>query len=251
MLSNLMRAPLLAGALALAACSSSPEAPASSAGVDSSSGGNASTAGSAGNATAGSDVTGTGGTVATGGSSGTESVVDAGEMAPDGQGCGAVTEQHPSEGALHQTAICSPLVYGTNPPSSGTHYPIWAAYQTYTKPFLPGFWVHNLEHGAVVITYNCPDGCVPEVAEAQAFIDALPADCPDYPHKRRVIMLPDPDLDVRFAASSWLFTLRASCFDRAAFAKFAADHIGHGLEPICDDGYDPLTAATGGKPICP
>jgi hypothetical protein len=175
-------------------------------------------------------------------------MLDSGAMVSDGQACTSVTERHPSEGNLHE-GLCSPILYQTNPPSSGNHYPVWAVYKTYSKPFLPGFWVHNLEHGAVVITYNCPGGCPAEVSAAQAVIDGLPADpgCP----KRRVVMLPNPDLDVRFAASAWGVTLKASCFDPAAFAKFYTDNVGHGLEPVCDDGYDPLTDGQNGGPICP
>jgi hypothetical protein len=173
------------------------------------------------------------------------------EAAPppgDGPTCTAVVEQHPIEGALHM-AICSPLTFGTNPPSSGNHYGNWAAYRTYAKPFLPGFWVHSLEHGAVVIGYHCEGGCPEDVARAQAFIDALPADCGSPP--RRVILLPNPDLDVRFAASAWGFTLRADCFDASAFAAFVAEHYAHGPEDICSDGIDPLTAGPGGTPLCP
>src|SRR5882724_4807922 len=75
----------------------------------------------------------------------------------DAPTCASVVEEHPSEGNLHM-GLCSPLFYATNPPSSGNHYPIWAAYQTYAQPLLPGFWVHNLEHGAIVMAYNCPQG---------------------------------------------------------------------------------------------
>jgi uncharacterized protein DUF3105 len=174
--------------------------------------------------------------------------VDARPPPGDGPTCAAIVQSHPIEGNLHEP-VCSPLSYGTNPPSSGNHYAIWASYRTYTQPFLPGFWVHCLEHGAVVIVYNCPDGCADDVARAQALIDALPADCGTPP--RRVVMLPNPDLDVRFAASTWGFTLRADCFDSAVFASFVADHYGHGPEAVCADGIDPLTAGTGGTPLCP
>src|SRR5687767_10539255 len=61
--------------------------------------------------------------------------------------CEATVASHPIEGAQH-LSLCAPLTYGTNPPSSGNHYAIWAAYQTYDRPFPRGFWVHNLEHGA-------------------------------------------------------------------------------------------------------
>jgi hypothetical protein len=166
----------------------------------------------------------------------------------DGATCAAVVEAHESEGNLHM-ALCSPLTYATNPPSSGNHYPIWAAYKTYSQPFLPGFWVHSLEHGAVVISYHCPEGCPDEVARAQVFIDSLPADCGSPP--RRVILLPNPALDVRFAASAWGFTLRADCFDEAWFGAFVAARYGKGPEDICTDGLDPLTAGTDGTPLCP
>src|SRR5439155_7974720 len=116
-------------------------------------------------------------------------------------------------------------------------------------PFLPGFWVHDLEHGAVVLTYNCPGGCADDVARIQAFVDKLPADCGTPP--RRIVLVPDPDLDVRFAASAWGFTLKADCFEEAPFGAFVAAHYGKGLEDICSDGVDPLTAGTGGTPLCP
>jgi hypothetical protein len=80
-------------------------------------------------------------------------------------------------------------------------------------------------------------------------VDALPADCGT--PARRVILLPNPTLDVRFAASAWGFTIKSNCFDRAAFAQFIADHYARAPENICSDGVDPLTGGTGGTPLCP
>jgi hypothetical protein len=177
------------------------------------------------------------------GEDGDTAAVDAGLSASS---CQPVVQAHANEGAAH-SPLCSPLTYATNPPSSGSHYPIWAAYQTYTKPFPRGFWVHSLEHGAVVITYNCPEGCAGEVAAAQAFIDALPTDCAS--GARRIILTPDPELDVRFAASAWGFTLKAKCFDRCAFSTFVADHYDDAPESICGGGVDP-TGGSDGPPIC-
>jgi len=165
---------------------------------------------------------------------------------PDAGDCQATVASHPIEGGQHMP-VCSPLSYGTNPPSSGNHYPIWAAYQTYARSIPRGFWVHSLEHGAVVISYNCPGGCADEVARAQAFIDALPADCG--PMARRVIMTPDPDLDVRFAASAWGHTLRTNCFDRDAFSTFVTEHYDKAPESICGGGIDPTEMC--GPSMCP
>ena len=44
------------------------------------------------------------------------------------------------------------------------------------------------------------------------------------PTKHRVILAPDPTLDVRWAAVAWTWTLRSACFDAAAFAQFTKDH---------------------------
>jgi hypothetical protein len=167
-----------------------------------------------------------------GGSAGT----DAGVLPDLGAGSCSVEEAaQPNEGAAH-TGQCAPVTYRSKPPSSGTHYPIWPVFRVYDKPIPWGYLVHGLEHGAVVIVYNCPDGCPDEVAHAQAFIDNLPVDplCTE-PDPRRVILAPDPTLDVRWAASAWTWTLRASCFHDQAFAAFARDHYGMGREPLCNE----------------
>jgi hypothetical protein len=163
-------------------------------------------------------------------------------------------QQHPIEGSTH-VPVCALIDYRTNPPSSGNHYPIWAAYKTYPSPVPEGFWVHDLEHGAVVLTYNCAvtgtadsGTCNDDIAAAAAMIAALPDDpaCVSIPQqsvRRRIVMVPDPKLDVRFAASAWGWTLRANCFDDSAFLAFENAHYGHGPEDLCTDGEDPL--ATG------
>jgi hypothetical protein len=157
----------------------------------------------------------------------------------DGGLCVVQVAEHATEGATH-LAACVPVVYLTQPPSSGNHYGTWAAYGRYEFPLPRGFWVHNLEHGAVVITYNCPDGCAAELAEARAWFDALPVDpsCPAQVTVPRAILTPDPLLDVRWAASAWGQTLRAECFDKGAFSAFYSEHAGHGLENVCTSGAD-------------
>ena len=153
----------------------------------------------------------------------------------DGAQCAAVTEQHPEEGFVH-IPCTSATDYQTVPPSSGNHYGCWPEYRTFDVPVPWGNLVHALEHGAVVIVYNCgAAGCPDEVARAQTFIGALPPD-PGCGTDRRVILAPDPTLDVRWAASSWTWTLRADCFDEATFGQFYADHLGNGRETICGGG---------------
>ena len=88
-----------------------------------------------------------------------------------------------------------------------------------------------MEHGGVVIVYNCgATGCADELARAQAFVAAV-SDSACTP--ARVILMPDPTLDVRWAAASWTWTLRADCYDDAAVSQFVAAHLGNGLETVC------------------
>lgn len=190
-------------------------------------GGSNDDAGSAGTSpggTNGSPDSGTGGSL---------SVIDAGQ-------CNAQTQTHAFEGATH-VVECSAVNYLTNPPSSGNHYGTWAAFGVYEFPLPRGYWMHNMEHGAVVITYNCPDGCDADLQAAIEWFNALPVDpaCQlQAATTPRALLLPDPLLDVRFAASSWLHTLRADCFDEVAFSAFYDSNVGQGLENVCGSGTD-------------
>jgi len=154
--------------------------------------------------------------------------------------CGAMVAEQPLASGVHVTA-CSDIVYATNPPSSGEHYGSWADFGVYDFALPRGYWMHNLEHGAVVVTYHCDDACDDELVAAKAWLAGLQPDaaCPSGPP--RVILVPDPRLDVRWAASSWGFTLRADCFDAGVFSDFYAGHVGRLPAPewaICQSGQD-------------
>jgi len=164
-----------------------------------------------------------------------------------GVDCQTVVTAHAIEGATH-VPVCWPVIYQSNPPTSGDHYPVWAAYKAYDTPVPRGFFVHDLEHGAIVVTYNCASPCDAEVASLIAYLDSLPADplCVP-PLKRRFVVTPDPLLDVRFAASAWGFSLRSQCFDLAALGMFIEDHYAQASENTCFDGSD-VTSPDAGIP---
>lgn len=154
--------------------------------------------------------------------------------------CGAVEREFEpalAPGPTHVTA-CSEIDYVTNPPCLGPHYGSWAAFQNYDAAIPRGFWVHSLEHGAVVISYACED-CEDEVAAAKAMIAELPIDplC-SAPVERRVILTPDRRLDTRWAASAWGFTLTSDCFEPEVFSAFAVSHNAAGPEDFCANGVD-------------
>ncbi len=183
--------------------------------------------------------------------------------------CAPVITHWPDEGHTH-VAIGTPVVYCTNPPSSGFHYPIWAAYQTYPKPVPHGFAVHSLEHGAIVVWYKCASaaGCPDTEKALQAVIDALPYDKECYhpgtggggaggsgggPHgpsgvRNRIILVPEPTLAKPVAASAWQWTYSADCVDAASLTAFITTHYNHATEDLCNNGIDPseISGAGGG-----
>jgi hypothetical protein len=262
-------------ALALAACSGSDSHPQVAATAGKGSAGEPGGAGTAGKASGGSATAGTsgnaggvdaggvnaGGAPAEAGMGGGGGALagSAGELgeggapevcSPGAPGvCGAVVSSCQLSTGVHVPA-CTPIVYSSNPPSSGEHYPTWADFGVYDFPLPRGYWMHNLEHGAVVVTYNCPNGCAEELAAAKTWLAALTPDatCPAGP--ARILLVPDPLLDVTWAASSWGFTLRADCFDAAVFSKFFSDHAGQAIAPeavLCGTGFD---FRTDGADVC-
>jgi hypothetical protein len=159
-----------------------------------------------------------------------------------GSRCGAVVQQHPIEATSH-VGECSPVSYTTNPPASGNHYGTWAGYGEYETPLARGFWVHNLEHGSVVVTYNCFDEtCGDDLAAARAWLGSQRVD--DFCLRQgsgapRLLLTPDHELEAAWAASAWGFTLVAGCFEPAVFSDFYSAHVGQGPENICAAGSLP------------
>jgi hypothetical protein len=158
------------------------------------------------------------------------------EQVVEASSCGAVEREFMIEGATH-VEDCSVVTYGSNPPSSGAHYGHWGSFREYYAPLPRGFWVHSMEHGAVVLAYSCED-CEDEVERARALIDSLPVDplCSSAGPSRRIILTPDPLLDTEWAAAAWGHTLTADCFESEIFRAFVEAHYGAGPEQLCADG---------------
>ena len=78
--------------------------------------------------------------------------------------------------------------YADCPPASGNHYappggPIIARYYGPDDATLPQGWIHNLEHGGLVILYSCDQGACDDATQ-QALQDLF-QDFPDSPRLRR------------------------------------------------------------------
>lgn len=139
--------------------------------------------------------------------------------------------------AVHVPEGTNITTWNSNPPSSGDHYPVWAAFREYTAPVPRPYLVHDLEHGAVLLLYKCDQPCPAIVDELRKIKDALPADPMCAPETRvRVILAPDPQLDVPVAAAAWGWTYKAQCVDAPTLGQFVRDHYAQGPENTCGQG---------------
>src|SRR5690606_25598399 len=89
-------------------------------------------------------------------------------------GCAAIVGQgFCSEGAVH-VPEGSDIEWMNNPPHSGNHYPSWETKGEHQDPVARGNWVHNLEHGWVVLVHNCPADCEAELELLRSVIAMRP-----------------------------------------------------------------------------
>jgi hypothetical protein len=130
----------------------------------------------------------------------------------------------------------SAVTYRSNPPASGSHYPVWLRYQEYTTAIPRGYWVHNLEHGAVVFLYR-PDAPAAAVTALRDVFRGLPND-PQCGHPR-ALMTVDPLMPraVAVVAADWL--LDGDTVDAQRIRDFVAQHRNRAPENICSDGNRP------------
>jgi uncharacterized protein DUF3105 len=140
-----------------------------------------------------------------------------------------------SEGWIH-VAEGSTVNYQHNPPASGPHYPVWARYQAYTTAVARPYWVHNLEHGAIVLVYR-PDAAPALVSALTDTFRALPND-PQCGHPR-ALLTPDPLLARPVTAIAANFVLEGDCVSPDAIRRFALAHRNQAPENICDSGTRP------------
>lgn len=140
------------------------------------------------------------------------------EDALDVAGCGeAVGTAFACEGQCHIDDAAG-LTWQNDPPHSGDHLPVWEnEVGEHTDPIARANWVHNLEHGFVVLLYNCPTGCDAELAVLREVL----TERPDKP----IVLTADPELGApRFAAVSWTWVYETDAPDLATLLCFVDQH---------------------------
>jgi hypothetical protein len=139
--------------------------------------------------------------------------------------------------------LCTPVDYPTNPPSGGPHWPIWAAFGAASSPVPREMYVHDMEHGSVVLAYRCSEPCPEVVAALGDVLRQQPADpeCDVLVHDR-LLLTPDERLDAPIAAAAWGATYVATCIDPSSLRAFVTAHYGRGPEHVCAQGEEATDA---------
>jgi Protein of unknown function (DUF3105) len=137
----------------------------------------------------------------------------------------------PLQGSQHVGAG-STIRYDSCPPTSGDHYnakglgPIRPGFYEPDAAVVPGGWVHNLEHGYIVVLYRGDQGSGPDAATFTAmrsFSGTAPttdaaAGCG---YTSKVVVARFDDMATPFAVLAWNRFLPLKAWDEAAVRSFA------------------------------
>jgi hypothetical protein len=147
---------------------------------------------------------------------------------PDGGACPDHSVLMPDEGREHLSLDAGDYPYMSQPPSSGPHSPFLAPWGISTTPVGRIHYVHNEEHGGIILVYNCPCGC-PDVI--QAFTDLYNATPLDQWDEVKIVITPDPEYDGgAFAAAAWDHVYTPDVLDPGALRCFIDTYIDKGPE---------------------
>lgn len=141
----------------------------------------------------------------------------------------------PDEGRQH-VQVGTQVTYQHQPPTSGSHYsqsgvaPV--AWQT-IGTLQPEAWVHNLEHGGIVVLYNCPGGCDDLQKQLTTYVNSLVPAEPQY-GEYKIIMSPYSEGmgTHKVAVLAWDRIEFLDGYDQARITEFYEAHVDQGPERI-------------------
>lgn len=137
----------------------------------------------------------------------------------------------PDEGQGHVPQD-SPVTFNHYPPSSGNHYPTSMAWGVYTDEIPEGNWVHNLEHGGIVILYNCPpEGCADLQAELAEVAKVIPED-PTFGEQKVLVTPYSRALESKIVLLAWTVQLNLDDVDRETIIQFYRRHVNQAPELV-------------------
>ncbi|MBM4418198.1 MAG: DUF3105 domain-containing protein [Chloroflexi bacterium] len=118
-------------------------------------------------------------------------------------------------------------LYNSNPPTSGPHYQSWAPWGVHDQELPDPLLVHNLEHGGVIVHYNCPEACPELVNQLRDLVGS---------YRSKVILAPRPRADVPalITLTAWTKMDRLDAFDAQRIRAFVERFRDKGPELVPD-----------------
>ena len=151
--------------------------------------------------------------------------------------------------------------YNSDPPTSGPHVVTWVKPGVYDKPAHKGELIHSLEHGYIVINYNCnvqsTSSLIKKVQAQETTIEDptltsditteasgsaannteacnnLISQLTELANRKKLfklVVVPYPNLDTAIALTAWNYVDKLNEFDAARIEKFIDYHRNHGPE---------------------
>lgn len=128
-------------------------------------------------------------------------------------------QQHIQPGQPHQA-------YNSIPPTSGWHYGNQVApWGISTAPIPNEVQVHNIEHGGIMIQYDCPQGCPDVVAKLEALVRSYPS---------KVVLAPYAGIGRRIALTAWGTLATMDDVDEQFIRRFIDQYKNKGPEWVPD-----------------
>lgn len=135
-------------------------------------------------------------------------------------------QEVPIQGFEHIAPGQEHPAYNSNPPTSGWHYSQPAEAGVYSEPIPDENLIHSMEHGYVIISYNCATlsetGCPDLVAKLTDLFNREGA--------WKQIVVPRPELDTTIALTAWGWIDKFNEYDEARILSFIARFRDRGPE---------------------
>lgn len=155
--------------------------------------------------------------------------------------------QHKEQSRDHIAQGQSHAPYNSSPASSGPHYAGQGApapWGVYTQEIPEEYFLHNEEHGGVIITYR-PDLPKDQLDKLQNLF-ALPYSNKDF-KPNKAIVTPRSKNTKPIELASWTWTLSLDQYDEATIMKFYLQHVGKSPEPAAGPNNPPINQAAGNR----
>jgi hypothetical protein len=141
---------------------------------------------------------------------------------------GPAVQTLPIQGRVHIQRGQPHPPYNSNPPTSGWHFAdAVAPWGIAGEPVADEVQIHNLEHGGIVIQYDCPSGCPETVSSLEGIVRSFPS---------KVLLAPRPGMNAGhpIAVTAWGRLAYLDSVDEAFIRRFVARFKDKGPEQVPD-----------------